>query len=371
MFPLEDLISTDEAVEGREYREIHLDEIFRSKPAVFTRFAADVIHRRLQATEGLQQLSVTDFKSLLMSPDQAVPREVGERALAEIRDRLDKLAPLYKADGVPNGVAADSCQGLQKAEESLIVAERKAHRVQRTLFPQWEPAEPPDDKTKEAAELFLAKRLARPYYYGFETLVQIANANVDQLLSTAAAFVERMIYRAELDRDKALNARNQESILTHLSEEYFRVLEQRHRRGTAIRQFIDNLGQFCNYVTYRPNAPIAPGVTGFGLTRKQLLEPKSVDKSEASAFQAVLTNAVAGSVLSVRSVKQGQKGEEKIVFYLNRILCIKYRLPLNYGGWQPLTVPSLIRMMQQPVSPKDVKRQDETPLLLLEEESLE
>jgi hypothetical protein len=364
VFGLEDLVSTDEATEGREYRNIPLDEIFQQKPGVFPKFAANVILRRLQGTEALQQLPLADFKNLLMPPEKTVPPETATRLLTEIHTRLDKLTHLYRGDDIPVSNTADvTKQDLQKMEEFLIVAERKARRVQRTLFPELESMEPPDDKTEQAAELFLAKRTGWPYYYGFDKLVQVANSNVDQLLSTFSAVVDRMIYRAELDRDKAINGKDQEAILSRSSEDYYKVLEQKPRGG-AIRQFIDNLGQFCSYVTYKPNAPIAPGVNGFGLTRNQLVRAVSPDNLEAMIFREVLTNAVAGNVLSVRVTKQGQKGEEKIVFYLNRILCVKFKLPLSFGGWQPVTTPSLIKMMQEPVSPKDVKRRSETPLPL-------
>lgn len=364
VFGLEDLVSTDEATEGREYRNIPLDEIFQQKPGVFPKFAANVILRRLQGTEALQQLPLADFKNLLMPPDKTVPPDTATKLLTEIHTRLDKLAHLYRGNDIPiSNTAEVTKQDLQKMEEFLIVAERKARRVQRTLFPELDSIEPPDDKTEQAAELFLAKRTGWPYYYGFDKLVQVANSNVDQLLSTFAAVVDRMIYRAELDRDKAINGKDQEAILSRSSEDYYKVLEQKPRGG-AIRQFIDNLGQFCSYVTYKPNAPIAPGVNGFGLTRNQLKRAVSSDDLEAMIFREVLTNAVAGNVLSVRVTKQGQKGEEKIVFYLNRILCVKFKLPLSFGGWQPVTTPSLIKMMQEPVSPKDVKRRSEMPLPL-------
>jgi hypothetical protein len=183
----------------------------------------------------------------------------------------------------------------------------------------------------------------------------------------AATIVDRMIYRAELDRDKAISAKEQEDILKKCADEYYGALEEKHRRGSAIRQFVDNLGLFYEEVTYRPNAPIAPGVNGFGLTRQQILQVVSGSKKgqDSLVFREVLTNAVAGNVLSVRITKQGQAGSEKVVFYLNRLLCVKFRLPLNYGGWQPLPVPLLIRMMQEPVPLREMTRKGSTSGILL------
>lgn len=367
VFGLEELTSTSEAAIRGDTRVVDLDEIFRKKSGVFTKLATNVIYRRLQSTDALQQLLIADFKGLLASPDKAISREVVDKALMEINTRLNKLAYLHTVNGIPANSEEIRRSDLQNMEQLLIITERKARRAQRTLFPELESMEPPDDKTVQAAELFLARRLGDPYYHGFEKLVQLASTNVDQLLSITAVIADRMIYRAELDRDMALTAKDQETILNRLSEEYYKVLEQKYHRGGAIRQFVDNLGQFCNYVTYRPNAPIAPGVTGFGLTRQQM-KAVSSDVPESAIFREVLTNAVAGNILSIRKVKQGQKGEEKIVFYLNRLLCIRNKLPFNYGGWQPITLPSLIKMAQGPVSPKDVKRRSEALFLLFDEE---
>ena len=61
-------------------------------------------------------------------------------------------------------------------------------------------------------------------------------------------------------------------------------------------------------------------------------------------------------MLSVRTVKQGKAGLEKIVFYLNRLLCVRFRLPLHYGGWQHIPPRLLAHMMEEPVSPTDAPR---------------
>ena len=54
-------------------------------------------------------------------------------------------------------------------------------------------------------------------------------------------------------------------------------------------------------------------MNGFGLTRQQIEQAAgpSVQPRDAQVFREVLTNAVAGNVLSVRLTKQGQAGTEK------------------------------------------------------------
>lgn len=370
VFGLEELISLEGAEQGREYREISLDEIFQEQPGVFGKFTANVVHRRLQVTESLQQLTVNDFKDLLRSPEDKIPPDTADKALGAMLKRSSELRIGNLLEH--SGQAPSSFEELLEIEKTLVLIERQSNRG--LLFPEMELPDTTNAKTDEAARLFVTKRLRWPYYFGFDALTSVASGNVDQLLSTTAAIVDRMIYRAELDRDKAISAKEQEDILKKCADEYYGALEEKHRRGSAIRQFVDNLGLFCAEVTYRPNAPIAPGVNGFGLTRAQILQAVSgagEKKGHGSlVFREVLTNAVAGNVLSVRVTKQGQAGSEKIVFYLNRLLCVRFRLPLNYGGWQHLSVDLLIKMMQEPVPLREMTRRGNvsgTPLWTGEE----
>lgn len=363
VFGLEELISLEGAEQGREYREIPLDEIYQERTGVFAKFSANVVHRRLLATESLQQVTASDFKDLLRAPDENVPAEMKNKALSEIVQRILELRAgqslaVKIQDTLGRSTQAQPFAEMLDIERNLILLERQANRGQSSLFPELEIPDTTDAKTDEAARLFLTGRLHWPYYFAFEALAGVASGNVEQLLSTAAVIVDRMIYRAELDRDKSISAKEQEDIFKRCANEYYESLEEKHRRGSAIRQFIDNLGIFCREVTYRPNAPIAPGVNGFGLTRQEIQQSISNgnNSQEALVFREVLTNAVAGNVFSVRVTKQGQAGSEKIVFYLNRLLCVRFRLPLNYGGWQHLPVPLLIRMMQEPVPQREMTR---------------
>lgn len=373
VFGLEDLISVEGAEQGREYREIPLDEIFQEKPSVFGKFAANVVHRRLQYTDSLQQVPIGDFRNLLREPTETIPAETAKKAVAGI---VKRVADVRRDTGFEQKIKSrgDALQDsgvpfseLVQLEQEMIGFERQANKGQLSLLPDLDILETSNGKTEEAAWLFASRRCRHPYYWGFDRLTNAASGNVEQLLSTSASFIDRMIYRAELDRDKAISAKEQEDLFKRCAQDYYKALEEKHRRGSAIRQFVDNLGLFFEEVTYRPYAPIAPGVNGFGLTRQQIEQAAgpSVQTRDAQVFREVLTNAVAGNVLSVRVTKQGQAGAEKIVFYLNRILCVHFRLPLNYGGWQPLPTDLLVRMMREPVPLKEMTRRGAPSSLLL------
>jgi len=359
VYGLEELISVEGKDPDREFRDVRLDEVFQSG-GLFSRFAANVVHRRLQSTEALQQVTVEDFKRLMRSPDETVPAEAARPLLDELVQRTGGLAQLpYFSELIQKARSALTrtpidFSVLVDLQVGLILSARYSTRGQRALFPTLEEPEAPNAKLRDAAEWFATKQCGRPFYHGFETFVQCATGNVQQLLATLAGVVERMVHRAELDRDKSLKPEDQEKILRDVSADYYRALEAKHRRGASLRQFVENLGRLCADVTYKPNAPIAPGVSGFGLTPGELREYVQKQNEDTALFREVLTAAVAGNVLSVRPTKQGQAGTEKLVFYLNRVLCVQYELPPNYGGWQHIPCSTLLQMMRRRMAPREI-----------------
>ena len=365
VYGLEELITMEGAQEGREYKEIKLDEIFGRHPSVFGKFSANVVHRRLQASEHLDQTTVSDFRELLASNNEDILSV--ERATKALESMLEQASGLRVGRSLIDDIAkvlkmakdeTPTLRDITELERLLILAQRQSNRMQLSLFPDDQVPIHSDSKTVEASRLFAARRTKSTYYSGFTNLTEAASFNVEQLLWQTSRFADRMVHRAELDRSLSLSAKEQEDILRQCADEYFDGIGTRYRRGPLIRQLMDNLGRFCEEVTYRSNAPIAPGVSGFSLTRANIFNGGMMDSGNPKSilFREVLTNAVAGNVLSVRTVRQGQPGVDNIVFYLNRLLCLKYRLPLNYGGWQHISDRLLVEMMERPVSPNDVSR---------------
>jgi hypothetical protein len=354
VYELEDLIPLEGSVENRDYREVDLDN---SSTGDFRRFVAGVAERRWDQSDGLRQFSTQTFRSsLLEEPSPPADKRRAERQMAELVDRLNQLGIPTKAESLvvagedENSIATDQ---LLRAEGQLIVAERKAAKGQLDMFPAMA-EEPSDSKTEEAARLFMARRLKLPYYHSFDTLVDAANGNIEQFLAIAAVYADKMILRGEVRGDPTLSPREQHDLLRRSGDEYYDRIEQRYDMGYAIRTLVDNLGQFFEAVTYRPAAPYAPGVNGFGLTRQQLHSIVAANSDPAlQSLAVVLRRAVAENVVFARSTKQGKAGAEKIVFYLNRLLCVRFGLPLNTGGWQHIPVKTLAKMVAGPVPAKE------------------
>lgn len=366
VYELESLISMEGATEQRDFREISLDS---ASTALFRRFVNNVANRRLNMSSDLQPYNVTDFSDQLDDNIIAVP-------VRKIRKDLDDLIrKIGEIDQIDPGLedysqldleAEIEVENLMRLEARLILLERQKNKPQQNLFGvPTVPDNQIDGKVQEAARLFAAKRFKLPYYCSFDTLAECATGNVEQFLSVASPFAEKMILRAELNQNIRIGPQDQRKLLRKSAETYFDLIDRRFDRGYAIKQLVDNLGLFFNAVTFRPNAPIAPGVNGFGFEREQLRQflARAATDAEVAAFREVLTRAVAGNVIFARETKQGQAGTERIVFYVNRILCVKYELPLSIGGWQYIKPELLIEMMKRPVAAREWGKRWVEPLL--------
>jgi hypothetical protein len=358
VYELEELIPLSGSVEDRDYRFLDLDA---SPAGEFRRFAQQVADRRWRQSDGLRQYSTLTLRAVL--PEDAEPAAERRRVEREIPKLAKKLAALdlhvdpaqllAPAGGEAAADAPVPYERLLNFERQLILAERRKAKGQLVMF-AIDQDEPSNSKTEEAAKLFVSRRYDLPYYQSFDALVEAANGNVEQFLSIAAAFTDKLIFRAELGRDLTLTPAEQDAMLRRSANEYHARIEQRYDMGFAIRTLVDNLGQFFEAVTHRPNAPYAPGVNGFGFTRDQLRQiVRGRSDPHVEELARVLTRAVAENVLFVRLTKQGTAGSQKVIFYLNRLLCVKFGLPLTTGGWQYVPVKTLVKMMVGPVPPKE------------------
>src|SRR5205823_5887623 len=100
---------------------------------------------------------------------------------------------------------------------------------------------------------------------------------------------------------------------------------------------LERVGAMCTEATFRPSAPYSPGVTGFAISMADLetLKNGNGPENDAGAKQLmnVLTTALWNNLLQVR-LDYACKNRMWAVFYLNRLLCAHYGLPLQYGGFR-------------------------------------
>jgi hypothetical protein len=239
--------------------------------------------------------------------------------------------------------------------ELAILIERDRARPNLDLFdlpsPPQEMERLSGADVREAATLFLAREYRIPYYYGPQKLARLASHNIEQYLSISGDLFEEMLGAIMRNRTPRLSAVRQHIIIRRASERLWREIPKRLPSGHDVQKLLAAIVTMAAQETHRPTAPYAPGVTGTALSmtdRAQLLQPGVREKIRgADALFRALTSALANNILFAeldRSVKSGRF----MVLYLNRLLCPRFGLPLNYGGFREKKLREMASWMVEP-----------------------
>lgn len=203
---------------------------------------------------------------------------------------------------------------------------------------------------EKAAEHFVRKEAGAPIYFGREALGQSASNNVEQYLEIAGEMFEEISAKVGSQRETPtpLSATRQDALLRQVARGRWDQLVRRMPRGYEARRLLEAIGTFCQQQTFRPTAPYAPGVTGVAITmadRAQLIDRPDGEIRPFIPLRDVLTSLVAQNLLVPR-VDHQNNGRTYVVFYLNRLLCVHFDLPLGYGGWRHKPLSSLVRWQE-------------------------
>jgi hypothetical protein len=205
-----------------------------------------------------------------------------------------------------------------------------------------------DSDLVEAAALFLREEHGLPYYASPERLTKLASENIDQHIVMMGALFDEVLARVTMNRSLAVGPVQQDRIVRRVSEQFWRDIPPRLPSGREIQQLLLNVARLCRQHTYRPTAPYAPGATATAISmrdRQKLIDPSwraRVDGAEA------LYNAIASAVghnLLRADLDSSFKNDRWMVLYLNRLLCVRFGLPLGYGGIRERRVEELCQWM--------------------------
>lgn len=197
-----------------------------------------------------------------------------------------------------------------------------------------------------AAEHFVRTEIKSPIYFGREMLSDVSSYNVDQYLEVAGEVFEEITAKIQYLRDNPvpLTADRQDSIIREVAKSRWEGLVRRLPRGREARTLLEGIGAFCQAQTFRESAPYVPGVTGIAITmqdRETLIDSPDDKIRPLLGLRDVLTSLVAHNLLVPR-LDHRNKDKAYVVFYLNRLLCVHFGLPLGYGGWREKKLKDLI-----------------------------
>jgi len=358
-------LSTDElladgALEGRDYGDvITLEEAWSARKR-FENAATAIAERRARIAVDVASgtWAIGSFEASLQAGlDAQGEAERVEAALRTVSERVERVAQ----SGARYGEWIRSREGVEGTSRERLIAMRtleiliERDRRKSQLSMDFELSSEDLEKrggsgVRGAAELFVATEFGFPYYFGPSYVAQLGSFNVEQFLRLAGDLFEESLGAALLRRDPTLAPRRQEKILLAAYEARISELPRRARNGRDVIKFLDATGRFCRDATYQPNAPYDPGVTGIAISmadRDYLLNPEHMEKSPAHRrFAEMLATALAQNVFRAR-LDYKVKGGKYMVLYLNRLACVKYRLPLQFGGFREKPLRDFISWLEK------------------------
>jgi hypothetical protein len=347
------------AHQGRDYEHaIEIESYWRQKPERFEKLAMKVADRRVQAAP---ETEIDSFRSCMQdaldSPEwnQQFATIIGVVS-TRIQKRVQQLPRFQEWIAVrekEGGTIRERAIGWRALE---ILIERELNRKQKTLFEdspldEDELNERDDSSVNNAAELFLAREFDLPYYYGPERISRLASLNIQQFLGLAGEVFEESVAAELLRKTTLLPPQRQHALMKKAAKSVWEEIPTRVRHGRELRRFLESVGKFANWYTYTPTARNDFGVSGTAIrmSERALLVDDEYRKNreDVCRFADILASALAHNLL-VAQLDYNCKKEKWMVLNLNRLLCVHFDLPLNYGLYKERPLSTLCQWMSKP-----------------------
>ena len=351
------------ALPHRDYEHvIQLEQRWKkSRGRTYARFVEQIADLRAAKIEGFRE---RDFSSCLADEDdKSIWEPEFKKACTEIQNRIHHKITASKRydewikkaacfEGTPwqkalewrkTEVAVDRDLGKASAEFSFVSLRSDEFDAQSQAI-------------ERAAEHFLRTEIKAPIYFGRDALASVSSWNVDQYLEVAGELFAEIMAKSSSMRNQSieLSTDRQDTIIRQVAKIRWDSLDRRLPRGAAVRRFLMSMRDYCRKETFRPNAPYPPGVTGIALKmteRESLIESHESGIAHQSALREILTSLLAHNLL-VPFLDHQQGGDQYVVFYLNRLLCVHFGLPLGRGGWRHISLPELDKWRN--IDPMDI-----------------
>lgn len=344
------------AFQGRDFKEINLEQFWRDNPKKFENILLNIADKRSKLSNEVQIDSFQDYIQTDLDENEFETNFL--KSISDSKEYLMKISSITNRydDWIAyaNEIIGTPYEMSQKLKAIQIIIARDSNKSQLTFdFP----LSVTDIKDKinstinVTAELFVAKGYEIPYYYGIDKIVKLSSANIEQFINFAAGLFEEILSRNVVGEDLIIKARRQEEIIKKLTDEKWTEIGKIVPYSKSVIKFLIAFGEMAQKETYKDNAPYAPGVTGIGIklnkTHSLIEDEPWITNPRFDLLRNVLSSCVAYNLIEIETdVSQGKKGDKWMVLYLNRWLCNKYNLPYTYGGWRPRTPEDLLRIIQ-------------------------
>lgn len=264
-------------------------------------------------------------------------------AYAKLQNDLSQYMSPRNIEKIVNGYGSEYEKAVILRVIKILV-DRKINTQQLTfddsfLTPSAEDIEKieNDSGIKSIAEYYLCIENEIPFYYGMDKLLSLSFNNVYQFLNYCGEIFERRLsykYEAKKRRVNSVSPIDQDRIISRVSTQHWKELDVLYSNSRRIKAILENIA-YIGIATRKIGAASYPGGTYTGIGIRDLLLNQIMNEQKYRKTKSLLATCISGNLLKMKTVKQGNKGEQFTVFYLNRWICVHFKLPLAYGGWKP------------------------------------
>lgn len=344
------------AREGRDLRHLDLETLWNNNYKTFVGYAQNILDRRLSAQTIVPRGAFNQYLRFEHSDQElssAIQKGIEKflEKTEQYRDDQQYCEWLNKAHSLTTIPTYDNL--LELISIYILIARNEGKRqMSLSLVPlSTDELEDRDSGSIEsAAEIFAHEAFGVPYYFGIDRICSLATNNVEELLRIAAAIFDGLQANVVLRRpEPVLTPYEQEKLIKDVAKQKRNFIPKSHTQGKRAQILLDSIGAFCRDRTFIANAPYAPGVTGIRLSNTELhkLEmARSTAAEQITLLRCVLSECVAENLLCLKQSAASTARESGSIFYLNRLLCAHYGLPIQMGGWQDIKAEDLLGWMQ-------------------------
>lgn len=327
---------------GREYGQpVMLERFWRNHPPKFTALLRAISDKRDDSFE-------SHLRKTLDSDPRISLEAVRDKAQSDVVSKFDAQTKYRELIATRGGQLSslDPFDSAIKWKALHLIMERHSERKQTTLTGEPLPIYKIDDtlsSLKSISKYLICVENDLPYCYGFDDLSSLASSNIQQFLGLASDIFDEMMTAKTLKLDENVTPTRQYEILRAAADRRWNeIVKTVHCDGLVI--FLNNMAKFCKEETRRTGSPYK-AVTGVAIPISNLQRLQGRQVGENPRYDTVaniLSTCFAHNMLEANpDVNQGVRGSKHLVIYMNRLLCLKYGLPLLYGGWRDKTLESL------------------------------
>lgn len=346
----------EDAKAGREYRSINIDLYVKDNRDGFYKSLKDVADRRVSFTykeEGFEDRLEKEFSTAYL-----------EKNVLPAIEKMKRKVNAACENNLYYSIVVEYLESLDAQTDSiyeiavkwrtlLILIARQNVRPQQVL-----PFVPLYDretfmveykKIKSIAEYYMCIEYDIPYYYGLDTICKLSSFNVEEFLNLAGEVFERRLalnYIIRRRRKQEISLAEQEEILKKSAALRWKSIEQAFTYGDVVQNFLKNIVKIAVATREEKRASYSGGTyTGIGIDKKEF--DRMLNHEEQNKAINILRTCVAYNFLILEEVCQGKSGRLVNVFYLNRWICMNFQLPLQYGGWKPISIKQLNELVEE------------------------